>query len=269
MNSREYRRSVYFKCTHTIVTKKSYSMLSHYSVTNHSTMIWYTSNTSTSHQYYHTMDPWKRNEERRPFHPAHHHERQQFRTYQTPLTEAVLPTVLFGQSLDKQSSLLPPSPRRSTTSLLVSPTAAPPSPIGASVLDWSFTTRASETPSWFRGLVGGGIIAVAACEAHSNPMAAAESSNQPPQASSSSSALLLPPSIEPYPSSSSSPPPSISTIGSCPSCLYTGIATCTGLATYMAHLGWNDATVAVQHRPYMRGMAALWLCVGAYRWHLG
>jgi hypothetical protein len=56
---------------------------------------------------------------------------------------------------------------------------------------------------------------------------------------------------------------------SCASCLYTGVATCAGLATYFAHLGCNDAAVLPRHRPFLLAIAAGWTAAGTYRWKLG
>jgi hypothetical protein len=55
---------------------------------------------------------------------------------------------------------------------------------------------------------------------------------------------------------------------SCQACLYTGVATCMGLAAYFAHLATEDSTL-------QRNRRFLWICsagslvAGAYRWHLG
>jgi hypothetical protein len=56
---------------------------------------------------------------------------------------------------------------------------------------------------------------------------------------------------------------------SCASCLYTGVATCAGLAAYFAHLGRNDPAVLPRHRPFLLAAAAGWAAAGAYRWILG
>jgi hypothetical protein len=72
--------------------------------------------------------------------------------------------------------------------------------------------------------------------------------------------------------------------GPCSSCLYTGIATCAGLAAYFTHIAYDTSDLAatltrrqrhaqlklaVQRRPYFLAISAGWVCVGAYRWHLG
>jgi hypothetical protein len=62
----------------------------------------------------------------------------------------------------------------------------------------------------------------------------------------------------------------------CPSCLFVGMATSFGLAAYFTHLAVEDlpkvsiTTILQQPRrlPYL-GIAAVWVGVGAYRWHLG
>ena len=54
----------------------------------------------------------------------------------------------------------------------------------------------------------------------------------------------------------------------CQACLYTGVATCVGLAGYFAHFATEEATLK-------RNRRFLWICsagslvAGAYRWHLG
>jgi hypothetical protein len=55
----------------------------------------------------------------------------------------------------------------------------------------------------------------------------------------------------------------------CDSCLYTGVATCTGLAAYFAHMALYDAAVQPRHRPFLMALSACWMAVGAYRWKLG
>lgn len=67
---------------------------------------------------------------------------------------------------------------------------------------------------------------------------------------------------------------------SCDTCLYTGMATCTGLALYFGKLALEVPSiakntpkeVAKMHRRSKYGFltgAAVWVAVGAYRWHLG
>ena len=58
---------------------------------------------------------------------------------------------------------------------------------------------------------------------------------------------------------------------SCPTCLYTGVATCLGLAAYFTHAAYEPAPpkASSHHRPVFLAVAAGWLCLGAYRWHLG
>jgi hypothetical protein len=55
----------------------------------------------------------------------------------------------------------------------------------------------------------------------------------------------------------------------CDSCLYTGVATCAGLASYFAHMALYDAAVQPRHRPFLMAVSAGWIAVGAYRWKLG
>jgi len=67
----------------------------------------------------------------------------------------------------------------------------------------------------------------------------------------------------------------------CDACLYTGIATCTGLSFYFAKLALLDTPditkdmslkVARGHRNSRAGflvVSTLWVAAGAYRWHLG
>jgi hypothetical protein len=70
----------------------------------------------------------------------------------------------------------------------------------------------------------------------------------------------------------------------CPSCLYTGIATCAGLSWYFTHIATDTSDlsktatrkqqlayykIASQRRPYFLAISAGWICIGAYRWHLG
>ena len=66
----------------------------------------------------------------------------------------------------------------------------------------------------------------------------------------------------------------------CDTCLYTGIATCTGLSLYFGKLALEvpDITkdmpkdVAAMHRRSRFGFlsgAAVWVAIGIYRWHLG
>jgi hypothetical protein len=72
--------------------------------------------------------------------------------------------------------------------------------------------------------------------------------------------------------------------GPCSSCLYTGVATCAGLAAYFTHIAYDTSDIAatltrgqrhaqlklmVQRRPYFLAISAGWLVAGAYRWHLG
>lgn len=72
--------------------------------------------------------------------------------------------------------------------------------------------------------------------------------------------------------------------GPCSSCLYTGIATCAGLATYFTHIAYDTSDLAatltrrqrhaqlklmVQRRPYFLAISTGWVVAGAYRWHLG
>jgi hypothetical protein len=68
---------------------------------------------------------------------------------------------------------------------------------------------------------------------------------------------------------------------SCAACLYTGVATCTGLALYFAKVALLEVPditrgmpreVAVAHGRSRMGflaMSAVWVGIGAYRWHLG
>ena len=68
---------------------------------------------------------------------------------------------------------------------------------------------------------------------------------------------------------------------SCLTCLFTGIATCTGLSLYFAKIALleiPDITkemsqeVATGHRRSRAGflvISAFWVAAGAYRWHLG
>ena len=55
---------------------------------------------------------------------------------------------------------------------------------------------------------------------------------------------------------------------SCAACLYTGVATCTGLSLYFAKLATEESTLKSNRR-------FLWICstgslvAGAYRWYLG
>jgi len=88
----------------------------------------------------------------------------------------------------------------------------------------------------------------------------------------------------------------------CPACLYTGVATCIGLAGYFAHIAFEEGgeqasqkarTIADRtgqaplkaswswmaqarstetirrQRPAFLAISAAWLVAGAYRWHLG
>ena len=54
----------------------------------------------------------------------------------------------------------------------------------------------------------------------------------------------------------------------CQACLYTGVATCVGLAGYFAHFATEESTLK-------RNRRFLWICsagslvAGVYRWHLG
>jgi hypothetical protein len=72
--------------------------------------------------------------------------------------------------------------------------------------------------------------------------------------------------------------------GPCSSCLYTGVATCAGLAAYFTHIAYDTSDIVttltrrqrhgqlklmVQRRPYFLAISAGWLVAGAYRWHLG
>jgi hypothetical protein len=72
--------------------------------------------------------------------------------------------------------------------------------------------------------------------------------------------------------------------GPCSSCLYTGVATCAGLAAYFTHIAYDTSDIAatltrrqrhaqlklmVSRRPYFLAISAGWLVAGAYRWHLG
>jgi hypothetical protein len=62
---------------------------------------------------------------------------------------------------------------------------------------------------------------------------------------------------------------------SCPSCLYTGVGTCLGLASYFGYLGMEEAhvqpvTLNVRQRQAFFGIMAVgWISIGAYRYHLG
>ena len=62
----------------------------------------------------------------------------------------------------------------------------------------------------------------------------------------------------------------------CKVCLWTGIITCTGLSAYFAHAAFDPPLphetleqVLRQRRPLYLAISAGWLCLGAYRWHLG
>jgi hypothetical protein len=74
--------------------------------------------------------------------------------------------------------------------------------------------------------------------------------------------------------------------GPCPSCLYTGVATCAGLAAYFVHLAYDTSlpnaarqnsqrarhaqlVLLAKQRPYFLGIAAAWVGAGVYRWQLG
>jgi hypothetical protein len=72
--------------------------------------------------------------------------------------------------------------------------------------------------------------------------------------------------------------------GPCSSCLYTGVATCAGLAAYFTHIAYDTSDIAatltrrqrhtqlklmVSRRPYFLAISAGWVVAGAYRWHLG
>jgi hypothetical protein len=84
---------------------------------------------------------------------------------------------------------------------------------------------------------------------------------------------------------------------SCSSCLWTGVLTCIGLSAYFAHAAYEIPTAIVidkrqsttivnklfpwlmkqqhhrppslYHKPVFLMISAGWLCVGAYRWHIG
>jgi hypothetical protein len=68
---------------------------------------------------------------------------------------------------------------------------------------------------------------------------------------------------------------------SCAGCLYTGVATCTGLALYFAKIALLEVPdisrdmpreVASAHRRSRAGflaVSATWLGISVYRWHLG
>jgi hypothetical protein len=72
--------------------------------------------------------------------------------------------------------------------------------------------------------------------------------------------------------------------GPCSSCLYTGVATCAGLAAYFTHIAYDTSDIAetltrrqkqaqlklmVSRRPYFLAISVGWVVAGAYRWHLG
>ena len=72
--------------------------------------------------------------------------------------------------------------------------------------------------------------------------------------------------------------------GPCSSCLYTGVATCAGLAAYFTHIAYDTSDIAetltrrqrhsqlklmVQRRPYFLAISAGWVVAGAYRGYLG
>jgi len=66
---------------------------------------------------------------------------------------------------------------------------------------------------------------------------------------------------------------------SCPSCLYVGVATSLGLASYFAHAAFEKVDertlteVALRNQRYNKpvflAISVGWLGIGAYRWHLG
>ena len=65
---------------------------------------------------------------------------------------------------------------------------------------------------------------------------------------------------------------------SCASCLWTGVATCAGLAVYFAHAAYEIdkaklTAVAKQqqryNKPAFMAISVGWLGIGAYRWYLG
>jgi hypothetical protein len=72
--------------------------------------------------------------------------------------------------------------------------------------------------------------------------------------------------------------------GPCSSCLYTGVATCAGLAAYFTHIAYDTSDIAetltrrqrhaqiklmVSRRPYFLAISAGWVVAGAYRGYLG
>lgn len=62
---------------------------------------------------------------------------------------------------------------------------------------------------------------------------------------------------------------------SCPSCLYVGVATCTGLAIYFGSIAFEKplnpemAATAARHKPVFLAISVGWVCVGMYRIYLG
>jgi hypothetical protein len=67
---------------------------------------------------------------------------------------------------------------------------------------------------------------------------------------------------------------------SCPSCLYTGVATCFGLAGYFTYIAVEDELKAgttsvralrqaARQRPWLLAISAGWIAIGIHRWNLG
>ena len=57
---------------------------------------------------------------------------------------------------------------------------------------------------------------------------------------------------------------------SCKACLYTGMATCTGLSLYFMKMALEESTKSQKsQKPFLLTMSAAWAVAGAYRWHLG
>lgn len=62
---------------------------------------------------------------------------------------------------------------------------------------------------------------------------------------------------------------------SCSSCLFVGVATCTGLAGYFAHMAFElppateTAAAAMIRKPTLLTISVGWMCLGIYRACLG